>query len=329
MKTHARSALDVGVSCFADYRTPDRPQVVSLLQWLQSEKYAAAIDRIRRTTSRRRRAWLKSRLPAITPSGRFAYRHAEGLLRHSGFVQIDIDGQDNPHRPALAAAGSWLRRLPYLAYLGRSASGRGWWGLVRIAHPERHSEHVRALITDFKALGIILDEKPVNVSSLRGYSYDPDAYFNHRPIPYTKVEEWPLAAAATRPPIDLPEETRRVVHYLQQIEAQALDLTASYDKWFALACVFANTFGESGREYFHRLSRFYPHYDPRETDYHFNSAARGRYNYSLGTFYYLCNQAGLSRYEPRRIGKLWRRARAALRARRPKPYALQLKLPFA
>jgi hypothetical protein len=37
----------------------------------------------------------------------------------------------------------------------------------------------------FKELiGITLDDKPKNVASLRGYSYDPEGYFNHSAIPF-------------------------------------------------------------------------------------------------------------------------------------------------
>lgn len=319
-----RSALDVTVSCFANYRNPTDPRPVSLLQWLRSDKYAAQVVRIRQTRSRRRRSWLKAQLPAITPSGTFSRRHNAGLICHSGFVQIDIDAQDNVHLTAFEQLGQRLRLRPYIAYLGRSASGRGWWGLVRIAHPEHHRAQVRALIADFRAEGIMLDEKPVNVAALRGYSYDPAAYFNHQPVPYTGILEWPSHPPAQPPPIDRQAEARRVEHYLRQIEAHELDLTGAYDDWFALACVLANTFGEAGRAYFHRLSRFHPAYQPRQTDYHFDSAARGHYNYSLGTLYFLCEQAGLPRYTPPRIRIRWQRTRTVLQRRR----SGQLEIPF-
>ena len=52
----------------------------------------------------------------------------------------------------------------------------------------------------------------------------------------------------------------------QRIESTSLDIAPNYADWRDLGFALANALGESGRSYFHRLSRFYPSYSQSETD---------------------------------------------------------------
>src|SRR5690554_1968208 len=80
---------------------------------------------------------------------------------------------------------------------------------------------------------------------------------------------------------------------LRQIEARSLDLTCSYAQWLKLAFALS-TLGESGRSYFHRLSRFHPEYDPAECDLQFSRclASKGT-GINLGSFFHLAKEAGI------------------------------------
>jgi len=178
-----KSVLDVEVSCFKNYNTPSDPANVSLMAWLTSSKYKDKVEAIRATEDKQKRGELKSHLPAITPSGQFSYRSQNSLLIHSGLIQIDIDNLDEGD---LEAIKKDLQTLDEIAYLGKSVSGLGLWGLIPIPQdPEFHRDYFDNLSKTFKELlGITLDDKPKNVASLRGYSYDPQAYFNHSAIPF-------------------------------------------------------------------------------------------------------------------------------------------------
>lgn len=302
------SPLDTIVSLFSDYRSVRPLRSIPLLEWLQSDAFAPQVNRIRSTSDKRARDRLKAQLPAITPSGVFERRSAKGLIRHSGLIQIDIDEKENGQLPEYDNLPNILADFPWLAYLGRSVSGRGWWGLVPISDPSRHRDHFRALVHVFREQGIQLDRLPANVASLRGYSYDPNAYFNFRAEPFTEVRER-HRPFAENPPILNWWEIRRMERFVHQIERREIDLTSDYHHWFALASAFANHFGEAGREYFHRLSQFYPDYRPAETDALFDSVSRNSYDYSLGTFYYLCQQHGIHQRPPtsRRKRRPWNR----------------------
>jgi len=178
-----KSVLDVEVSCFKNYNTPSNPANVSLIAWLTSSKYKDKVEAIRGTEDKQTRGELKSHLPAITPSGLFSYRSQNSLLIHSGLIQIDID---DLYEGDLEHIKKDLQKLDEIAYLGVSVSGKGLWGLIPIPpDPEYHRDYFDNLLKTFEErIGITLDDKPKNVASLRGYSYDPQAYFNHSATPF-------------------------------------------------------------------------------------------------------------------------------------------------
>ena len=69
------------------------------------------------------------------------------------------------------------------------------------------------------------------------------------------------------------------IHYdveivVQRIEEHQLDLTRNYEDWVKLGCAFASEFGEASRNYFHRISHFYPGYDFTETDKQFDKCLK-------------------------------------------------------
>lgn len=136
----------------------------------------------------------KAQLPGITPSGIFTYRSQNNLVKHSGLIQIDWDGIDPSD---IVYNKKELSKLPEIAYLGLSASGRGLWGLIPIPPvPERHKAYFEALFVTFDKWGIQLDEKPKNIASLRGYSCDKNGYFNH----HAKLFEVPKQKKVYAPP---------------------------------------------------------------------------------------------------------------------------------
>lgn len=176
------SILNIEVSCFANYDTPANPKPVNLLSWLQSDKYHSQVERIRSITDKAERDAIKATLPAITPSGIFTYRSAKNLVKHSGFIQFDIDLKGNESVGNFHELKKQISRIKNIAYCGISVSGSGFWGLIPIAYPDKHDLHLKAIQGAFTKFGITIDPAPKSIASLRGYSYDPAAYFNHNAI---------------------------------------------------------------------------------------------------------------------------------------------------
>lgn len=286
------SILDVEVSCFAGYGVPTDPKPVNLLAWLQSDKYATQVLHLRGIENDDERNRLKAKLPAITPSGTFTRREADCLTSHSGFLQFDIDLKENVHLANYDDLKTVICQLPEVAYCGLSASGQGFWGLVPIAHPEKHSAHFDALKLAFARGNINLDGKPRNVASLRGYSFDPDGYFNHQAATFRALRQptppRPFRSAAT--PTD---EQAAAEHLIGEILQRRQDLTAGYGAWFELGCALANTFGEGGRDYFHQISQFHEKYNANECDRQFTNCLKKDYRFSFGTFVHYCQLADI------------------------------------
>lgn len=181
------TVLNVEVSCFRNYDTPQNPVTINLMTWLTSTQYKEKVEAIRAIDDKRGRDAIKSTLPAITPSGVFSYRSQSKLLNHSGLIQIDLDlTEKNKLITNWTDLKAELIKIPQIAYLGKSASGRGYWGLIPIPpDPKDHKLYFESLEEIFlKTWGIELDDKPKNVSSLRGYSFDDEAYFNHSAKPF-------------------------------------------------------------------------------------------------------------------------------------------------
>lgn len=204
-----KSILDIEVSCFANYNEVKYPKTVNLLAWLTSTKYKDKVDLIRSLDDKKERDAIKSTLPAITPSAILKHRRKEvplkeKLIRHTGFIQIDIDSSKNN-----LEISNWndlkqeLSKLPQIAYFGLSVSGKGFWGLIPIPpDPVNHRGYFESLSDIFlKTWGIELDEMPKNIASLRGYSCDLQGHFNHQANRFTALKK-PVTVAKIPPKIN-------------------------------------------------------------------------------------------------------------------------------
>ncbi|MVM36334.1 hypothetical protein GO755_40400 [Spirosoma sp. HMF4905] len=292
-----QSVLNVEVSCFANYNTPSNPKPVNLYLWLTNAKYRDRVLTIRAESDKLKRDALKATLPAITPSGVFTYRQASSLVpgSHSGLIQFDIDFKDNAHIRNYANLKVQLGRLPFVAYCGLSVSGTGYWGLVPIAHPKRHGQHFDALRRVFAHYRINLDDKPRNVASLRGYSYDPEGYFSEKVMLFELYDE-PQSVPVRQfsQTKDADTERQRVEVCIGEISRRNIDITSGYNNWYAIGCDLASTFGEGGRDYFHIVSQCHPEYQITSCDKQYTHCLRSYKEVQLKAFFGRCRDAGIT-----------------------------------
>ena len=289
------SVLNVPVSFFTDYRTIT-PRDTNLLDFLSKKAYLEEIALIRNEKDKKIRDMLKSKIGAITPSGVFTERKNSGLVKHSGFLQFDIDYKENAHITNYDSLQNQLKNIPNVAFCGHSVSYTGYWGLVKIAYPEKHLQHFRALQKSFARLGITIDPSCSDVSRLRGYSYDEDAYFNHNPAPFYLLDE-PARKKLPDPANNVignkSNNTEKILRAIEQIQVNRLDITDGYKNWFAIAASIANEFGEAGRIYLHKISSQNFNYDANETDKQFDNCLSNKYDYSFGTFIFYCRSKNI------------------------------------
>lgn len=87
------------------------------------------------------------------------------------------------------------------------------------------------------------------------------------------------------------EEIERIIC---EIEQRAVDIAPEYKDWVELGFALVDGFGENGREYYHRISRFYPDYQREEADKQYTRClqAKGQ-GITIRSFFHLAGQAGI------------------------------------
>ena len=150
----------------------------------------------------------KKQLPGATLSGLFSIyddecirkdgskfmapvsRRETHLKQHTGWLAIDIDLADNAHLSNFENVRFVCGYRPEIALLMRSCSGSGYFGLVKLAYPERHKDQFKALLKDYAAIGITLDKACSNIGRVRFASWDDSEhiYINKNVVPYKGLE---------------------------------------------------------------------------------------------------------------------------------------------
>ena len=88
--------------------------------------------------------------------------------------------------------------------------------------------------------------------------------------------------------------------YISAIEQSGTDITGNYATWRDLGFALAEEYGESGRDYFHRISKNYAGYDSKECDEQFNKCLNAKgHGISIATFYHHAHQVGIKLSKPK------------------------------
>lgn len=88
--------------------------------------------------------------------------------------------------------------------------------------------------------------------------------------------------------VQIEEITRR-------IELTSTDITPTYESWLRLGFALVEALGEGGRPYFHRFSRFYNGYDPKESGAQYDNCLRARgHGVTPRSFFQLAKENGIS-----------------------------------
>lgn len=87
---------------------------------------------------------------------------------------------------------------------------------------------------------------------------------------------------------------RQVEEIIERIEGSSTDIAPAYDDWRDLGFALADAFGENGRSFYQRLSRFYPEYAAAETDKQFDKCLKAHgHGVTIKTLFHLAKQAGI------------------------------------
>ena len=243
----------------------------------------------------------KKMLPGATLSGLFSLyeddslthpgqqvmvsRRETHLYRHTGWLAIDIDLQDNQQLPNFENIRMVARFRPEIGLLMRSCSGTGYFGLVRLAYPDRHKEQFKAILKEYAALGIVLDKQCGNIGRVRFASWDDEAhiYINDHVQPYQGLAtDEPQVIPRARPMYRQPQshssyggygdkafwedprtQDRIIELIVKAFVSRNINITESYDEWTKAGWALkAHPYGE---RLFHELSSCSRKYNSAQT----------------------------------------------------------------
>ncbi len=209
-------ALD-NVGRYVDHETGECIQQMSIRDFCLTDRWKPEVEYLREmrqefgASAKKMQEYIdtKKRLPGATLSGLFGVwddectrkdgskfmapvsRRETHLQRHTGWLAIDIDLADNEQLTNFENIRMVCRFRPEIALLMRSCSGTGYFGLVRLAYPDRHKAQFKALLREYAALGITLDKQCGNIGRVRFASWDAPEhiYINERAVAYAGVYE--------------------------------------------------------------------------------------------------------------------------------------------
>lgn len=274
----------------------------NLIQFLTTDKWKKLSDAVRNEKDKDKRTELKKSLPCATLSGIFKGRGKKNLLTHSGFIAIDIDADDNPEITDWKDFVSQLGNLDEVYFAGRSVSGKGAYCLMRIEHPEHHEDHFKAILQDFKAIGVNIDPACKDVSRLRFYSYNKEYYLNENSKTYTKIHEAPKHKAPrvtnqTHNGHSNYSNSSDVSRLVDKLVRTNTNIVSGYNNWFNVGASLSNING--GREFFHKLSMIDgSNYNPEECDKQFDNIKAGG-GISVSTLFHIAKQHGIEIHSTR------------------------------
>jgi hypothetical protein len=82
---------------------------------------------------------------------------------------------------------------------------------------------------------------------------------------------------------------------ISRIETKGTDIAPNYSDWRDIGFAFATSFGEQGRSFFHRVSKFYPGYSENECNKQYDNCLKSTGSgITLNTFFHLAKNAGIA-----------------------------------
>jgi len=177
--------INAKISLFRNYWDVTPAFELSIYQFYENVVYSDYVNEVNEV--RKGNKAVKKQLPGVTISGTFTKRNNDSLIKHSGFIAIDIDGADNPNISDWEGLRDTLGTWNEVLISALSVSGKGLFLVIPIAYPHKHREQYLALEKDFSEFGLVTDKQCKDVSRLRGITSDPKAIWNEEAQPYQKL----------------------------------------------------------------------------------------------------------------------------------------------
>lgn len=266
----------------------------TILEFLNNVKigtWERLIKPINAEKDKKKRQELKGKtLPYVLISGTFERRAAAGLIKHSGFICLDIDEVEN-----LDAEWEKVINDPYTFGAFRSASGEGIAVLVKI-NPGKHKESFLSLEAYYLEKYLVnLDSSCKDVSRARFVSHDPNTFINTEAETFKDIKKTAKKKKQVQLPVII-NGRADLDNIIDQVKAGNIDLTrGSYEIWRDLGFAIASELGENGRDYFHTISSIGEGYDPQKCDKQYDNCVKSEGSgIRISTLFYHAKEANLT-----------------------------------
>lgn len=242
----------------------------------------------------------KSKLGAITTSGVFTKRNGESLVTHSGLIQIDFDDVSN-----LEDVKDNLCKDEFTHVCFVSPRGNGLKLIVKITpSSDSHTNQFLALEEYYKDnYDLNIDPACKDVSRAMLLSYDKDIFWNENSKRFKEEKEVirkkPIVtnlknSTHPRHQVEYKNISENVENVVKKIEESKIDITGNYYEWCKLGFSLISHFQEDAKEYFHRISRYYPNYRVGETEKEFDNLIKNfKEGISIKTFFWMAKENGV------------------------------------
>ncbi|MBP7077473.1 MAG: PriCT-2 domain-containing protein [Bacteroidales bacterium] len=221
----------------------------------------------------------KKQLPAFTPSGRFeGGRKAEFLQEYSRLIILDIDKVEN-----LAEITEKARNCPYTYTCFVSPGGNGLKILVKTDNSvQKHREaFLRVQQYYEKLLNTVIDPSGKDVTRLCFFSWDPELFINPESETFNIKNNMSIKSD--------------IENLIEKIENHRLDITSNYDDWVKIGFAIESEFGESGRAYFHDISKYNPDYNTESCNEQYNKCLKNNNSgVTIKTLFHIAKQHGVT-----------------------------------
>lgn len=255
------------------------------LKYIKDGEWQDETLRIRVIKDKEERQAAKKLVPYVTISGEFSDRQVSGLIRHSGFIAIDLDNLADPEE-----IKSIVCPDPYVYACFTSISNTGLCVIFKI-NPDKHLESFLGLQQYlFELAELIVDVTGKDVSRARYVSWDQDIYINEEAKKFTKY----LKPEKAQPVKEIVYVQADFDDILRQLVERKVDITGGYREWLKICFALCDKFGEHGRDYFHTLSQFSAKYSPASCDRQYTNCLKaGKSGITIKSFYFLAKEHGI------------------------------------
>jgi archaellum biogenesis ATPase FlaH/predicted transcriptional regulator len=239
-------------------------------------------------------------LPTVTPSGIYSKRNQVGFIEHTGIICLDFDHIENlvDFKQKILSDSEIETLLLFL-----SPSGLGYKWFVRIPNNVyTHISYFNAIKHYLKVTyDFEIDNKCKNISRPCFLSHDPEAFLNFttpKELGSDFLDKWmpnveEKSYDSSNKNYDSNLNIKRVKSVVDQLVEHNINLTEDYEDWLNIGFSLCQL-DESGRDFFHQISKISSKYEANEVDAKYSSLL-SNYNeeITLGTFFFLAEQYGV------------------------------------